>query len=172
MIFALTGLTSCVFGADEDSLVGEWGLLKYTYTTTEKAAQSEQSSRSTGYISDQTARCFAFIFKEDGSGENLRYGYYTDNESTQFENDYYSYPFTWSINNGKLYLNYPGESPMDPEDPFDVGTTEENQGYFFKRMFPVGTEFDMRIFGGKLILNCNQTTDTWTIDSTIKLERK
>lgn len=162
VISAIFGLISCSTEVDESSIIGEWGVTEYTYNETEDLENGMKMFVSSSKFSDPEAKLLAFIFDKGGSGQNVCYGYYTD-ESQQFVDYYRSYPFKWNLNDGNLFLNYTAENPRDSKD------SELKSHLVF---IPVGTEFKASITGEKFILISDETIDNHKITSKIVFKKK
>lgn len=155
---ALLGLVSCSTVLDDESIVGEWGISYYTYV--QDSVEGDWLTRDPGYtrgyqFTDPDLMHMAFVFDEDGSGKNVSYGYVDEIDGEQqFVEDYCSYPFKWTLDNGKLVLNYTGEEPQMPEPgPFE-GTSIVKK---YRAVNPVGTEFETQLLGKRLILKGHWT---------------
>lgn len=161
---ALFGLISCATEADESSIVGEWGVTEYTYNEYEDRDDGSRMYLQASNLSDPKGEYLAFIFDEDGSGKNVCYGYMEMvGSETQFVEHYISYPFKWSLNNGKLVLNYTAEDPRDSKD----SVLESHHSFVV-----LGTEFKASTTGSKLTLIGDQTIDGHKMESKVKLNKK
>lgn len=161
---ALFGLISCATEADESSIVGEWGVTEYTYNEYEDRDDGSRMYLQASNLSDPKGEYLALIFDEDGSGKNVCYGYMEMvGSETQFVEHYISYPFKWSLNNGKLVLNYTAEDPRDSKD--SVLTSH-------MIFIPTGNEFKASIAGKKLVLLRDETIDGHKIESKIVCKKK